>query len=191
MTSRLTLVCHAPTTAVRASAFPADEPVEFGGMRGLTTLPHRFGDADRRWTSPALRARQTARALDLDAVVDPLLRDCAYGRWTGCVLADVQAREPEAVDAWLHDPASAPHGGESVLDLIDRIAAWLDGQNGTARRTVAVTHASVMRAAVVHALDASPRSFRRIDVAPLSVVTLSGNGGRWTLTSLGAIGPRA
>jgi broad specificity phosphatase PhoE len=47
-----------------------------------------------------------------------------------------------------------------------------------------VTHASVIRAAIVCALEAEPRSFWRIDIAPLSLTRLSGNHGRWTLVSM-------
>jgi broad specificity phosphatase PhoE len=67
--------------------------------------------------SPALRASQTADALKLDATVEPMLRDCDYGRWTGRALDEVQAQEPEAVTEWLRNPMAAPHGGESVLAL--------------------------------------------------------------------------
>jgi broad specificity phosphatase PhoE len=53
-------------------------------------------------------------------------------------------------------------------------------------KTVAITHASVIRAAIVHTIEANPRSFWRIDVAPLSVTALSGNGVRWTLSTIAA-----
>jgi len=99
-------------------------------------------------------------------------------------LDEVQAQEPEAMAEWLRDPEAAPHGGESIVGLIGRVAAWLKTQNGMRGKTVAVTHASVIRAAIVHAIEANPRSFWRIDVAPLSVTALSGNGGRWTLVSM-------
>ena len=88
---------------------------------------------------------------------------------------------------WLRDPGAAPHGGESVLALIERVATWLDAQKATPGKIVAVTHASVIRAAIVHAIEAGPRSFWRIDVAPLSLTRLSANNGRWTLASLGAM----
>ena len=113
-----------------------------------------------------------------------MLRDCDYGRWTGRALDEVQAEEPEAVAEWLRDPGAAPHGGESVVALIERVAAWLDAQKATPAKIVAVTHASVIRAAIVHAIEAGPRSFWRIDVAPLSLTRLSANNGRWTLASL-------
>lgn len=184
MTSRLKLVCHASTSAVRASAFPADEPLDHQGRKKLAAVSHDLGHADRYWTSPSLRASQTATALNLGAIAEPMLRDCDYGRWIGRTFEDVQAREPDAVLEWLSDPSAAPHGGEFIADLMTRVAGWLDAQNGTSGQVVAITHASVIRAAIVHAIEAAPRSFWRIDIAPLSVTTLSGNPNRWNLTAI-------
>jgi broad specificity phosphatase PhoE len=48
-----------------------------------------------------------------------------------------------------------------------------------------VTHAAVIRAAIVHAIEATPQSFWRIDVAPLSCTLLSGSESRWNLVSSG------
>lgn len=187
MTTRLKLLCHASTAAIRNAGFPADEELDDRARRILPGLPHNLRHADRCFTSPSLRARQTAEALDLDAAVEPLLRECDYGRWTGRSLADVQADEPESLQQWLRAPDSAPHGGESLQDLLARVAHWLDAQNGESGVTVVVTHASVIRAAILHALEAGPRSFWRIDVAPLSLVRLNGDRGRWTLASIGPI----
>src|SRR3984957_7735131 len=117
MTPRLKLICHASTAALRTSAFPANEPLDVQGRQKLAGLPHRTHYADRYLTSPALRAVQTAEALKLAARVEPMLRDCDYGRWTGRALDEVQAEEPEAVAEWLRDPQAAPHGGESVVGL--------------------------------------------------------------------------
>jgi broad specificity phosphatase PhoE len=57
----------------------------------------------------------------------------------------------------------------------------------TPGKIVAITHASVIRAATVHALEAGPESFWRIDIAPLSLTRLSANNGRWNLASLAAM----
>jgi broad specificity phosphatase PhoE len=187
MTTRLKLICHASTAALRTSAFPADEPLDVRGLQKLAGSPHRTHYADSYLTSPALRAVQTAESLNLAVTVEPTLRDCDYGRWTGRTLDEVQAEEPEAVAEWLRDPGAAPHGGESVLALIERVATWLDARKATPGKIVAVTHASVIRAAIVHAIEATPRSFWRIDVAPLSLTRLSAGNGRWTLASLGAM----
>lgn len=185
MTARLTLICHASTEAVRTAAFPADEPIDGRGQADAIELAERLPRADRCWTSPELRTRQTADVLKLDAISLPELRDCDYGAWKGCTFAEILARDPKGIDAWLRDPAAAPHGGESVLSLMQRVAHWLDGEKIIDGRAILVTHASIVRAAIVHAIEATPKSFWRIDVAPLSVTRLSGKDGRWNLMSAG------
>jgi broad specificity phosphatase PhoE len=185
MTARLTLICHASTEALRKAAFPADEPLDCHDLADAAELAKRLPSADRCWTSPELRTRQTAELLKLNAISLSTLRDCDYGAWTGQTFEDVTARDPKAVDAWLHDPAAAPHGGESLMSLMQRIAQWLESEKAMNRRSILVTHATVIRAAIVHAIDATPKSFWRIDVAPLSVTRLSGHDGRWNLMSAG------
>ncbi len=53
-------------------------------------------------------------------------------------------------------------------------------------RVLAVTHPSVIRAAIVRVLEAPPETFWRIDVTPFSIADLRGNKGRWTLRALTA-----
>jgi broad specificity phosphatase PhoE len=185
MTARLIFICHASTDAVRQSAFPADEPLDGIGKREATALAGSVPHADRIWASPELRTRQTAQALGLNAVVEPALRDCDYGRWSGQSFDDVSAREPDAVAIWLRDPAAAPHDGESLLAFMQRVATWLGGQLNQRHQSIVITHAAVIRAAIVHAIAATPQSFWRIDIAPLSYTRLSGNEGRWNLVSTG------
>jgi broad specificity phosphatase PhoE len=181
MSMRLTLIAHGATTATRAAAFPQDEPVEARALSSAALLGRRLRRTDRTWTSPALRARQTAAALSLDAAVNPSLRDCDYGRWTGRTLTDVQAEEPASVAAWLSDAEAAPHGGESLADLCRRVSAWMNECIREEGNTIAVTHAAVIRAAILHVLHAPAPSFWRIDIEPLSVTELRSDGTRWTL----------
>jgi broad specificity phosphatase PhoE len=185
MTARLVLICHAPTGATRAAGFPADELVEDKGRARATALAERLPQAERCWSSPELRARQTAEALGLDATVQPMLRDCDYGRWSGCTFDDVMAREPQAIETWLHDLSATPHGGESLLGLMHRVASWLAGEQTIHARSLVVTHPTIIRAAIVHALEAPAQSFWRLDIAPLSVTRLSGSNGRWNLAAAG------
>jgi broad specificity phosphatase PhoE len=185
VTARLILICHGSTAAVRNSSFPADEPLDEHGKISAAALAGRMPSADRWLTSPELRTRQTAEALGLDAAVEPALRDCDCGAWRGRSFDDVHKCEPEAVAAWLRDPASMPHGGESVLSLMQRVADWLLGEQAHHRRSIVVTHSAIIRAAIVHAIGAPPQSFWRIDIAPLSITRLSGDNNRWNLTSSG------
>jgi broad specificity phosphatase PhoE len=185
MTARLILICHASTDAVRKAAFPADEPLDEQGRTAAAALAGRLPRADRCLTSPEPRTRQTAEALHLSAIVAPTLHECRYGNWGGRPLTDVQAQRPEAVALWLDDPAASPHGGETILSLMQRVAAWLTGEQTQQQQTIVVTHATIIRAAIVHALGAVPQSFWRIDIAPLSITRLSGADGRWNLVSAG------
>jgi len=175
MTSRLILICHGSTDAVRRSAFPADEPLDAAGRKAAAVLAGRLPAMERCWSSPELRARQTAEALKLDAIVLSVLRDCDYGAWRGRSFAEVSTQQP----------AATPHGGESLLSLIGRVAQWLDGERAMERRTIVVTHAAIVRAAIIHAIAAPAQSFWRIDLAPLSITCLSGIGSRWNLASSG------
>lgn len=185
MTARLVLVCHASTDAVRKCIFPADEPLDARGRARAERLAPHLPDADRCLTSPELRTRQTAEALHLDAGIQPILRDCDYGLWTGCSFDVVCARDPQAVTAWLQDPAATPHGGESILGLMQRVAEWLAGEHARHGPSIVVTHATIIRAAIVQAIEAAPKAFWRIDIAPLSITRLSGTDGRWNLVSAG------
>jgi broad specificity phosphatase PhoE len=185
------LVTAAPTAALRRAVFGGDDDLDEGGLRAALVLaggPDGRGPLGRRdggrvdvLSSPARCAVQTARAAGREPVVDAALADCGYGRWDGRALADVVDTEPDAVQAWLDDPVAAPHGGESFRDVVIRVGRWLDALAGEPRSVVAFTHATVVRAAVVYALQLPPAAFRQLDVAPLSVTRLRARGGRWTL----------
>ena len=189
MAPRLTLICHASTRALRAATFGGDDPIDDVGRAKAERLAGNIRRADQCWTSPALRARETAAALKLTATVDERLRDCDFGRWTGMKLTQVMVREPRKLASWISNPSSAPHGGESIPQVIERVAAWIREPGRDKIHTVAITHASVIRAAIVHVIEALLQSFWRIDVAPLSLTDLRTNGRRWVLRSMGPMVP--
>jgi broad specificity phosphatase PhoE len=176
---RLTLVSHAMTDAMAAGRFPADEPLNDTGRRIVESVAalEIAGDT-RQLTGPERRARQTAQLLGLQAATEQRLADLDCGRWRGEALANIG---PAEFEAWLTEPAHAPHGGESIADLIERVGGWLNSLTDDISRTVAVTHPAVIRAAILLALDAPPKSFWRIDIAPLSRSVMHFRGGRWTL----------
>ena len=193
MTTRLTLLCHAATGATRAARFPADEALDARGETELAAVASAWGAivkrAERRLTAPSRRTRQTAAALPGAFVEESRLRDHDYGSWTGLSLAEAEARGAQAAATWIADPASAPHGGERLDDLLARVAAWMIETATEGGRVAAVTHAAVIRAAIVHAVAAGPTSFWHIDVPPLSRVDLSHDGRRWSLRGLVAPNP--
>jgi broad specificity phosphatase PhoE len=178
---RLTLVSHAMTDAMAAGRFPRDEALNALGQRQADATTD-LGVVDAAVCGPEKRTRQTAELLGLRAETEPLLTDLNCGAWRGSVLNGVG---PAELTLWLTDPTQAPHGGESVADLVTRVGGWLDSLADRRGRLVAVTHPGVVRAAILVALSAPPKSFWRIDVGPVSRTVLHLRGGAWTLRSTG------
>jgi broad specificity phosphatase PhoE len=185
---RLLLVRHAPTAATRAAAFAVDEPVDARGLAAAAVLAEVLPSGCSVVLSPALRCRQTAEAAGLRSVsLDPALAECDFGAWAGRALTDINEDEPGMVAAWMADPDACPHGGESLRTFASRVAVWLDGQARLGGSAVAVTHAGVVKGALVHALGAPLDAFWRIDVAPLSITELHAHHGRWTVTRVNCV----
>lgn len=178
--SRLTLMCHARTLAQKLGRFALDEPVEMDWQAHRASLASRFVRVPRVLSAPELRTRQSAELLGADFEIVPALRDCDFGRWQGLRLGQLQKDEPEALLDWLSDPGSAPHGGESVLELGQRVAVWLETLSAGSGHVVAVTHPFVIRAAMMQVMQCPPAAFNLIDVEPLSMLELSFYG-RWRL----------
>ncbi|MGF6774743.1 broad specificity phosphatase PhoE [Paraburkholderia sp. GAS199] len=191
MDKRLLLLSHGSTAAMRAGRFPADDPLDERGLAEVAAAAERvhaaLGGTAAVFVSPARSARQTAAALgmEVDATVESRLNDIDYAAWHGRRLADLAAEAPHDLAAWMRDPDCAAHGGESFSQLVKRVGQWLDAADlsahGTDRATVGlvITHATVIRAALIHALGASPTVFARIDITPLSLVELRHSARGW------------
>jgi broad specificity phosphatase PhoE len=182
---RITLICHPATPQQKAGCFPADEPLDSRSLEQLSAIAWDIPQNALILTAPERRTRQTAEALGLNAIDAPELRECDFGRWSGVDLETLQAEDPAGLSEWLSDIAAAPHQGESFYNLITRISGWLDARR-SAGHVVAVTHASVVRAAIVQVVQAPPHeAFQRIEIAPLTVTEIRLSGGRWRVRSVG------
>jgi broad specificity phosphatase PhoE len=203
---RLLLLRHGPTATTASATFGDDGELTQRGFQQAASLD--LPRVHRVALSPALVAASTARAVELadEAEVDRGLADWDPGRWRGRSLDDLTESEPAGVAAWLGDPAAAPHGGESLQDVLARTAAWLARIAGPAPQSnvveraevleraaggpgngtvLAITHAAIVRAAVVTVLQAPAAAFWALDVAPLSLTELRHRDGRWHLRGFG------
>jgi broad specificity phosphatase PhoE len=191
---RLLLVAAGATAGRRALSF---------GDSGHLVQPERVEPLTSRvngwFCGPEPCCRQTARLLGgAPAVLDsePTVGDSEptvldglggpdFSRWAGRELTEVGESEPEELNRWLSDPAAAPHGGESLADLVRRVGAVCDTQDWPQGRSVLVVTPLVARAAAVHALGVGPAAIFRLDLAPLRRVGLSGQARSWRLQQLG------
>lgn len=140
--------------------------------------------ASTAFTSPSLRARQTAEAAGLRPEIDECLSECEFGSWLGLTLQQVHERDPDGLRAWFEDPEAAPHGGESLVEMAVRVERFLDRCRVLEGTTIAVTHGGPIKAAVSLALGAPIDSFWRIEVSPGSVTQLCRRDEGWSLMRL-------
>jgi len=141
----------------------------------------------RIWTSPLLRARQTAAAVAAvtggDPLVDERLVEVDWGTWEGRPTAAVAATELERYQA----SGGAAPAGESLHSVRERVRAFCADAFAVAGDdiAVAVTHVSPIKAAVAWVLDADDMaamrmylglaSITRIGARPQGAVLLSFN----------------
>lgn len=187
---RLLVVAHAATPGTYASVFGDDTAV---------TRPEQITPLEGRvagWIcGPEPACAITAVALGAPTPeqvhgrpegsetqrlqVVPELAGPDFGRWAGRALAEVGAEDAAGVQAWLTAPDAAPHGGESLEALVDRVGAWMQTWPGPDGRSVAVVTPLVARALAVHALGVAAAAIFRLDVAPLGRLHLSRGSGGW------------
>jgi broad specificity phosphatase PhoE len=182
--TRLTLISHAPTLALKRATFPLNELVPEDEIEKIVTLGWTAPRTQYVCCGPEKRTQQTAEALGLEPSVVVELADVDYGTWNDKEIGDIHATDPEGLANWLTDVNAMPHGGESFAHLIARVQRWMEGQT-SAGHTMAVTHPAVVRAAVLCAIQAPPESFWRVEIGPLSVTDLRFNGKLWTVRSMG------
>ena len=124
------------------------------------------------WSSPLLRARETAEAIarrvGLEPVLDARFMETDSGDWTDLSFTEVRAREPERFDAFAAaDPDFAFPGGESFAEQELRVgAALLDVEAGQLPALV-VCHGMVIRAALALRAGALLGEVRRVPNAAL------------------------
>ncbi len=130
-------------------------------------------------SSPMARTLQTAAILAealgvAEVAVDDDLREAAFGDWDGYSYAEVAARWPKELDAWLRSTSVAPPFGESfdgvqrrVLEARRRIT-----ENHVGRTVVLVTHVTPIKSLVRHALGAPAQSLFRMELTPASATTV-------------------
>lgn len=173
MAIRLTLIAVPP--AGHAPTFPTRQPVTLRAGDLPPPVAARIAAADRRLRAPEIRLDD---ALASEAVVD--LAEADYGRWSGRTLADIAA-DSSGLEAWRVDATTAPHGGESLADVRQRVEGWLGRSLGDNGRVVVLAPATIVRIAVLVVLDAPTTALWSLDVAPWAEVALTGDGRRWAL----------
>ena len=126
---------------------------------------------DRVFTSPLIRARETARLMatwsDVDIVADERITEFCFGKAEGCLLSEVQAEERFA---WLRDWFTAPENycpqmdAESFEHFFSRLNQFLDSlrayeanPENDGKNVLIVCHGGVVRG-LVHCMTGASLS---------------------------------
>lgn len=125
--------------------------------------------------SPVRRTRETAdaiaAALDLPVEEEAGFAEMEFGEWDGLTFTEVAERDKERMEAWFADMAVAPPGGESFVEVRERVLAGLsrllDAHAG--RTVVVVSHVTPIKTLVAHAMEAPLDALFRMELAPAAV----------------------
>ena len=126
-------------------------------------------------SSPLRRAQETAAAFGLPVEIDDRWMELDYGDLDGTPLRDVAA---DVWAAWRADPSLAPGGGESLVELGERVrTACADlAHEAAATDVIVVTHVSPVKAALAWALGVGDEVSWRAYVAPASITRIATAG---------------
>lgn len=169
----LILVRHGETKQTEGGMLYTDHAAELTD-KGLRQA-EQLGDWLKRekaevvLSSRARRVQSTAEivaaALQLSIKVLSNLDEASPGDWEGRTYLDIKKENPEQYHAWCNDPIhNAPPNGESVMQQYVRVVHEIKNivNEFHGKRIIVLTHAGVIRAALVGALGMPVENFWRI-----------------------------
>jgi probable phosphoglycerate mutase len=185
--SLLLLIRHAHTSAVGTSLSGRTDnvPLSEQGRQQLVALCQALRGVriDAVYSSPLERARATAQAVADERELTINLRDelleVDFGEWTGKTFVELEALPEWQAFNRRRSAAQIP-GGEHATAIVARATRALEAiARGHPGETVAaITHAEVIRSAVLHYQRRSLDLYHEIDVPPASIteIRLSAKG---------------
>ena len=199
----IVLVRHGETESnrERLALGHADAALNETGLKQAASVANLLGEDVERglrveavYTSPLLRARETAEAiaarLGVPVSEAPGLIEMDVGEMDGLSGSEMRERHPEFMRAWLGSGVAdlrMPGGGESLAQVQERAWAAVErirDAHPPDAAVVAVTHNFVMRTVVCRALSIPLAEFRRFEQDLASITRLEFRGARTLITIL-------
>ena len=197
----LVLVRHGETewNSDRRIQGSVDVPLSEVGLAQAAALAHDLAEQgfriDRIFTSDLQRSRETGRIIAdrlgvAEVSENRLLRELHCGEWEGRLIDDLRENERELYETWLDDPAFAIPGGESVLQLRERVQRFFEGEKAELdrhKRVLVVAHGLINRMFLSVLLKLDPQRSRYFSQDNTAIDVFSWRGDRiycdvWNLT---------
>ncbi|MCU1383602.1 MAG: Phosphoglycerate mutase [Acidobacteria bacterium] len=181
------LIRHGLTDAINQYVAGTGEgtPLNAEGRAQVARLSARLRDVRMTavLSSPLIRTRETAEAIaqvhHLPVEIVAGLTEFEFGEWTGRPFRELDA-DPEWQRFNRVRGLTRPPGGELMLDVQQRAVTALLEAAATypGGRVVVVSHADVIRAALMYFLGIPLDLVHRLEIAPasVSIVTIDPNG---------------
>ena len=161
----------------REATFAADAVaplLKFFDLPPVTSIIH----------SPMKRTTQTAEALfgteGVVGISDERLREIAFGDWDGMSMNAMEIESSQELAKWRASTSQRPPGGESILDLEDRVSALVSEAvlENQGRTVVLVTHMMPSRVIAKLAQRSADSTYWNINFAPggISIYRFFGTG---------------
>ena len=163
-----------------------DNPLDGQGRKQAGRIAKALGPVDRVISSPLQRALQTAEPLGQIPRIDERWIELDYGEWDSRPVADITA---DQWAAWRADPSFSPPGGESLIELDQRVAAACEEIISEAEelRVAVFTHISPIKSTIAWALGVSEQISWRLNVAQAQITKIVVRDGRPVITAFNEI----
>jgi broad specificity phosphatase PhoE len=175
----------------------SDLPLSAEGLRQAQETGRFLADVHLAavYSSPLLRARQTAEAIArshaLPVQTLPDFIEVDVGQWEDWSWEDICTRWPEEHRRFMDDPASHPYlGGETMGQVYQRVAPAWDVllRQHTGQTVVVVTHNVVNRVILAPLLGLPLKQARSIHQDNCGVNVIQCRGGETKLITLNSVG---
>lgn len=148
---------------------------------------------DAVFSSPLLRARQTAEAIAaphrLNVNLAPALHEVDAGRWEGRNWTDIEAADPAAFELFHREPATGYPGGESLTQVQARVLPAFEKllRENLGKRIVVVSHNVTNRAFLARLLQLDLNNYRAIPQDNCALNVIVQQGGKCGIKTLNSV----
>jgi broad specificity phosphatase PhoE len=164
----------------------SNHPLNEMGFAQADEAAERFAEMgvkiDKVYTSPLIRAVQTAERIapDAEIVVDERLIEMDYGPYEGCSLLDPPQEIIEFFSDFVNNPA--PEGMENLSDLVARMGRFMESLKKEGDQTILIsTHAIAMKGILEHLTPESHGAYWNKHIANCAVYRTTFSDGAFTV----------
>ena len=150
-----------------------DVEADLSDLESISSLKQRLPEKAIWLTSGIKRSNQTAEAIGTKNFIEtPGLMEQDFGDWTGKRWIDLKGDSVRKF--WLNFITEKPPGGESFIQMIDRVSDTINtlSREYENKNIVAIAHSGTIKAALANALNLFGQSASSFQINNLSLTEI-------------------